>query len=185
MKKHKHKQKIVKNKFSTIREISELTAPIKRKKYKKRKQKYVSTFKEASQIIDIKEHENLRNVEDLRELRLEKNEKLLHDDFETELSSNEPIRELLSSRNVRFKTEVTEEQRSALSILYHAYEQCEKRGIEFEALKSLLDDFVDFGVSLDRKSRQEYVEAHKAQLSAMEAAKQQQGQQHNMENMKI
>lgn len=152
-----------------------------KQKQKRKKKKIKSIYKYASQVIAQREHDSQREVIDKKE---NMNEKLLHEDFDTELSSNEPVRELFSGKNVRFKTQVTEEQRNALSILYHAYEQCQQRGIQFNGLKSLLDDFVDFGVSLDRKSRTEYVDAHRSQLAnqnAENAAK----KTNDMENMKV
>lgn len=102
--------------------------------------------------------------------------KTILDRFNEEYNSNEPIRELLSGRNVRFKTQLTDEQRSAVSILYHAYRVCLKRGIKFDGLKYVLDEYIDFGVSLDRKSREEFVQAHQQQLQNQMMAQQQQQQ---------
>ena len=140
-------------------------------------------------IIDDKE----KFIEDNRnhlasEQQALKSESLLIEDFETQLSSNEPIRELLNAKNIKFKTELTEEQRGAISILYHAYKTCVKYGIDFYALKNVLDEYIDFGVSIDRKGRTEYVEAHRSNLQNQ--FNQQQGMGQNgvpqqMNNMKM
>ena len=71
---------------------------------------------------------------------------------------------MFNAKNIKFKTQITEEQRSAVSVLYHAYRLCLKYGIEFDGLKYVLDEFIDFGVSIDRKGRDEYVDAHKSSL---------------------
>lgn len=107
-------------------------------------------------------------------------EKTLLEEFETQFSSNEPIRELFTGKNVKFKTQLSEEQRSAVSVLYHAYRLCLKYKIEFDGLKYVLDEYIDFGVSIDRKGRMEYVEAHKSQQLQNQMQQQQQSQINNL-----
>jgi hypothetical protein len=115
---------------------------------------------------------------------LNTSEKVISDDFDIELSSNEPIRELFTPKNVRFKTQLTEEQRGAVSILYHAYMQAIERGINYSGLKQVLDQYIDFGVSVDRKSREEYVESHKSQMMN-QMMQNQMNKPNNIENMKM
>jgi hypothetical protein len=105
------------------------------------------------------------------------------EEFETQLTSNEPNRELVSGKNIKFKTQITEEQRGAISILLHAYKLCLKYGINFDGLKYVLDEFIDFGASVDRKSRNEFVDAQKAQMLQQQL----QNQQHNnqVQNLKM
>lgn len=104
------------------------------------------------------------------------NSKTLMDDFDTQLSSNEPERELVTGKNIKFKTELNEEQRCAISILYDSYmEFLERWNIDITALKRVLDEYVDFGASLGRKSRTEFVTARQATA--------QQNQLQNQNNM--
>lgn len=105
------------------------------------------------------------------------NEKTMLDRMGDEFSSQEPIRELFSSKNIRFKTQLTEEQRSAVAILYHAYRLCEKYSIKFDGLKFVLDEYIDFGVSVDRKSRDEFVKSTQQQIQNQAIAQQAQMQQ--------
>lgn len=112
-------------------------------------------------------------------------EKSLLEDFETQLSSNEPIRELFNSKNVKFKTELTQEQRSAVSILYQTYRKLLLKGFDLPALKFVLDEYIDFGVSIDRKGRSEYVDAHKSYLQQQAIQGNQQNQQQNLQNIKM
>lgn len=147
----------------------------------KKKPKKIS----ASDIIKEIEQEDLNKQRDI----LDKQEigvidKPISDDFDLELSSNEPNRELFTAKNIRFKTQLTEEQRGAVSILYHAYEQCVLRGINFSGLKHVLDEYIDFGVSVDRKSRSEFVDAQKAQVYNQQQNMLNQNKT-NMENMKV
>jgi hypothetical protein len=107
------------------------------------------------------------------------------EDFDAQLSSNEPIRELFTAKNIKFKTEVTQEQRSSISILYHAYFEGLRRGFNLTALHEVLDQFVDFGVPVERKGRLEYVDAHKAAVQAMQMQNQMMMQKSSMENMKM
>ena len=138
-----------------------------------------------SQLENIK-RESERDKIDVNEQSplIPSNEKSLIDDFETQLSGNEPLRELFSGKNVRFKTQLTEEQRGAVSVLYHAWKQCTLRGISFDGLKDVLDEYIDFGVSMDRKSREEFVEAQKS-YNTNQNMMNQQGIPNQMNNMKM
>lgn len=89
------------------------------------------------------------------------NEPLLTSDFEENFTTNEPVRELTTGKNIKFKTEVTIEERSMISILYNTYFQFKNIwGIELSSLKGVLNEWVDFGASVERKSRDEFVKAH-------------------------
>lgn len=103
---------------------------------------------------------------DSEEKRLNQ-ESLLTNDFEESFTSNEPLRDIFSSKNIKFKTELSEEQRSAISILYDTYmEFLSKWNINITSLKNVLDQYVDFGASVGRKSRGEFVQAHQAWAQA-------------------
>jgi hypothetical protein len=137
-----------------------------------------------NQIVAQLEQERLNKMRRDEDKRESGQDKLLIEDFESQLSSNEPIRELLTAKNIKFKTQLTEEQRSAVAVLYHAYRLCCMYGIAFDGLKFVLDEYIDFGVSVDRKGRAEYVDAHKSsQQSQMQ--NQQMMQQNQMQQMKI
>jgi hypothetical protein len=134
------------------------------------------------------EIEKEREVADKKDaLQIAQHEKSVIDDFETQLTSNEPIRELFNQKNIKFKTQITEEQRNAVSILYHAYLLCKSYSMHFEGLKFVLDEYIDFGVSIDRQGRSEYVDAHKATIPANNQNNQnnQNGVGNQMGNMKM
>ena len=150
-----------------------------RKKTKKKQNKdpMKGINKEIQHEIDSEQLNKDRTAQELKEEIFSKDSSII-DDFEQQISSNEPIRELFTPKNIKFKSQLTEEQRNAVSILYHAYKTLyEKWGIHFEGLKFVLDEYIDFGVSVDRQGRSEYVDAHKSQMLA-----QQMQNQSNMTN---
>lgn len=98
-------------------------------------------------------------------------QKTILDRFSEQISSKEPIRDLFTGSNIKYKTQLTEEQRGALSVLFHSYKLCEKYGIKFDGLKYVLDEYIDFGVSIDRKSRDEFVKSQQAQQQVMQQQK--------------
>lgn len=132
--------------------------------------------KELQQLSDEPMHE--RTVRD---------EKSIIDEFETQISANEPVRELWSNKNIKFKTEITEEQRGVISILLDAYQEFKHYNIDLTVLRQVLSEFVDFGVAIDRKGRTEYVEAHKIYNQQNQQSQQQQGNSINnqMNQMKM
>lgn len=159
---------------------------------KKAKRKYTpSPTVAVARQMEAEELEEDRKTEKEREKAKEKETDALNkltaktstgrsilDDFESTLSSNEPVRELFTGKNIRFKTELTDEQRGAISVLYSVYMQCIRIGIEFDSLKDVLDQYIEFGVSVGRKGREEYSDSLKA-LNTQQTP-QQQGQLNNM-----
>jgi hypothetical protein len=105
--------------------------------------------------------------------------------FNDEINTSEPIRELLSAKNIKFKSELTEEQRGAISILYDTWMYIESIGIPFITLKNVLDQYIDFGVSVGRKGRSEYVEAHKSNLMQQQLQQQSNMMNQGQNNLKI
>lgn len=147
---------------------------------KKTSKNKIQKEKEMRQFFESETLRKEREKADLADIPSEPDDKLLLEEFETQFSSNEPIRELLTAKNIRYKTQLTEEQRSAVAVLYHAYRLCLKYGVEFDGLKFVLDEYIDFGVSIDRKGRLEYVEAHKAQQQQLQQQSQGMNQMNNM-----
>lgn len=159
-----------------------------KKKIQKRKREKIITIKAIRKDRNYKEENEIRKDLERKKKLIDAelsqiDEKLMHEEFDMQVSSNEPVRDLFSPKNIRFKTQITEEQRGALSVLYHAYRRALAIGVNFDGLKNVLDEFIDFGVSLDRKSRNEFVDAHKAQLSEMQRKLEQ--QLNNPNEMKI
>lgn len=140
--------------------------------------------RELIQFNEQAELDKNRQEADVKEA-LQINESTLMDEFETSLSSNEPIRELFTPKNIKFKTQLTEEQRAAVAILYHAYSVMKARGIVLDSLKFVLDEYIDFGVSIDRKGREEYVDAHKAYMQHQNQNPQMNSNIDNMNTMKM
>jgi len=146
------------------------------------KKKVKTSKNEIRELLEEQQLEEQRKIAESKESAELNNESLLTDEFETQLSSNEPIRELFTAKNIKYKTELTDEQRSAVAILYDTYKTLLSYGINVLSLKYVLDEYIDFGVSVGRKGRSEYVEAHK---SAMQQQNQQNAIPNQMSNMKM
>lgn len=104
------------------------------------------------------------------------NDDTILDEIEGQLDNNNSNpKVLMEGKNIKFKAILTDEQRNAVVILYSAYRQCIKYNIEFDGLKNLLNEYVDFSPSVDGIARKQYVEAH-------QLAKVQQQQMNNNNN---
>lgn len=84
-------------------------------------------------------------------------------DMERMLSNNESIKELVDIKNIRMKTNVTDEQHKIIVILYGAYKALLMQfNIDFRGLREILDQFIEIAPSIDGKRAEQYVEAHQA-----------------------
>jgi hypothetical protein len=84
-------------------------------------------------------------------------------DMERMLSNNESIKELVDIKNIRMKTNVTDEQHKIIVILYGAYKALLMQfNIDFRGLREILDQFIEIAPSINGKRAEQYVEAHQA-----------------------
>ena len=169
-----------KNTTKVRRELQKINA----KAHAKLEQLYIERDRLKADKKEQKELEKF-DAELNKEKKIFSNDSSLLDDFDAQLDSDNPSKELFTNKNVRFKTELSDEQRSAVSILYHFYRGLKDRGIEHNNLKYVLDEYIDFGVSLDRKSRTEYVESQKALNTQNQAQKSQNGVEAQVQQMKM
>lgn len=140
----------------------------KKKTTRNKRIKKNSDYKDDLEYLDEQETADQRRIADAVEKFRQPN---ILEDFETELSSNEPIKELFTGKNIKFKAQLSEEQRNAVIILYTTYYTLlNDYNVDVHSLKDLLSDYVEFSVSLDRKGRSEYVDAHKSLMQQQQQA---------------
>lgn len=84
-------------------------------------------------------------------------------DLERVISNNESVKELVDVKNIRMKTNVTDEQHKIIVILYGAYKSLLQRyGIDFKGLRVILDEFIEIAPSISGVRAEQFVDAHKA-----------------------
>lgn len=110
-------------------------------------------FAEDKELLNVDEDMNIPNESDIK-ANLDSS---LIDKFNEQTSTQESIKELFSDKNIKLKTQVTTEQRIIISQLYDAYKEFLRLGIDVKALRNFLEQFIIFGVPMERKSREEFV----------------------------
>ena len=75
---------------------------------------------------------------------------------------------LIDGKDIRYKTEINNDQRCIISSIETSIEHFKKKGINLFVADKFLLTFIDMGASIDRKSRKEIVEALKAKIEAIE-----------------
>jgi hypothetical protein len=93
---------------------------------------------------------------------------LLNDDEQTDFSEKQAYDRLMDGKDIRWKTEVTDEQRCIIPSIETSIKHFEKKGIKLYVAQNFVLSFIDMGASIDRKSRKETVEALKAKLDFLE-----------------
>jgi hypothetical protein len=118
-----------------------------------------------------------------------KEETIVNDDilenFNMQLSQNEPIKELVNIQNIKLKTNVTDEQRMALVVLNSYYEYSKKLGLELTVLGQILSEFIVLAPSVDGKRSEQFVDAHKAFVQNQQMQQQNNNQLNNVKNNAI
>ena len=153
---------------------------------KKKKPSNKNRKGEYAEIMALSRDEELEKLRSEADAKEKSGEMSIMEEFEQSFSSNEPIRELFTAKNIKYKTQLTDEQRAAVSILYDTYKTLLTYGINVISLKNVLDEYIDFGVSVDRKGRAEYVEAHRSYMQQQNAQlNQQMNNPNNLNNMKM
>ena len=85
-----------------------------------------------------------------------------------DISEKQSYDRLIDGKDIRFKTEINSDQRCVISSIETSIEHFKKKGINLYVVDRFLLTFIDFGASVDRKSRGEMVEALKAKIEAIE-----------------
>jgi hypothetical protein len=94
------------------------------------------------------------------------------EDFERMLGSNEAIRELVDIKNIKLKTNVSDEQHKIIVMLYGSYKTLlERYNIDFKGLSVILSEFIELSPSIQGKRAEQYVEAHKSIAQQLANAK--------------
>ena len=75
---------------------------------------------------------------------------------------------LIDGKDIRFKTELTDEQRGIISSIETSINHFSKKGIDLYVANKFVLTFIDMGASVDRKSRREVVDALKAKNDFLE-----------------
>lgn len=93
-------------------------------------------------------------------------------DMERMLNNNEAIIQLVDVKNIRMKTNVSDEQHKIIVILYGVYKTLLTRyGIDFKGLRTLLDEFIEIAPSISGQRSEQFVTAHQAMAQAIANAK--------------
>lgn len=89
-------------------------------------------------------------------------------DMERIVNNNEPIKELFEIKNIRMKTNVTEEQHHIITILFGSYDTLLNRyHIRFRGLERILNEFIELAPSIDGQRAGQFVEAQQAVAQAL------------------
>jgi hypothetical protein len=96
-----------------------------------------------------------------------------------DLDEKQSYDRLIDGKDIRFKTEINDDQRSIISCIETSINHFEKKGIKLHVATRFVLSFIDMGASLDRKSRKEVVDSLKSKADFLE--KQQIVQQQNQQ----
>lgn len=75
---------------------------------------------------------------------------------------------LVDGKDIRFKTDINQEQRCIISSVETSIEHFKKKNINLYVANQFLKTFIDMGASIDRLSRKELVDSLKAKIDAIE-----------------
>lgn len=89
-------------------------------------------------------------------------------DDNIDLSEKQSYDRLIDGKDIRFKTEITDDQRGIISSIETSIEHFGKKNITLFVATKFLLTYIDMGASLDRKSRKEMVDALKAKVDYLE-----------------
>ena len=101
---------------------------------------------------------------------------LLNNDNNIDIGEKQSYDRLIDGSDIRFKTEVTSEQRSIIPSIETSILHFAKKKINLHVAENYVLSFIDMGASLDRKSRKEIVESLKSKTDFLEKQQIQQNQ---------
>lgn len=85
-----------------------------------------------------------------------------------DISEKQSYDRLIDGRDIRFKTEITDDQRGIIGSIETSIKHFANKGVTLHVANRFLLTFIDMGASVGRKSRAEMVEALKAKVDAIE-----------------
>jgi hypothetical protein len=89
-------------------------------------------------------------------------------DNDLDISEKQSYDRLIDGKDIRFKTEINNDQRCIISSIETSIEHFKNKEITLYVAKRFLLTFIDMGASIDRKSRKEIVDALKSKIDAIE-----------------
>jgi hypothetical protein len=89
-------------------------------------------------------------------------------DSETDISEKQSHDRLIDGQDIRFKTEITYEQRGIISCIETSIKHFKNKNIILYVASNFVLSYIDMGANIDRKSRKEVVEALKAKSEFIE-----------------
>lgn len=117
---------------------------------------------------DIQHFNSKMFIDALKDSGVNTESESLFADMERIVNNNESIRELVDVKNIRMKTNVTEEQHKYIVILYGAYRTLLSRyAIDFKGLRMVLDEFIEIAPSIEGNRASQFVTAHQAMAQAV------------------
>lgn len=94
---------------------------------------------------------------------------LLNDDNNNfDIGEKQSYDRLIDGRDIRFKTEISDDQRSIISCIETSIDHFNKKGITLHVAIKYVLSFIDLGASVDRQSRKEMVDSLKAKIDSIE-----------------
>lgn len=124
--------------------------------------------KDKIKQIDLTKFNSTQLNEALKSSGVNTSSSNVFEDMERMVNNNESIRELVDIKNIRMKTNVTEEQHKIIVILRSSYLTLKYRyNIEFIGLRDILSEFVELSPSIDGKRAEQFVTAHQAVAQAV------------------
>jgi hypothetical protein len=93
---------------------------------------------------------------------------LINDNDDYDVSEKQSYDRLIDGKDIRFKTEITDDQRGIIACIETSIVHFAKKNINLHVATKFVLSYIDMGASLDRKSRKEIVESLKAKHDFME-----------------
>ena len=93
---------------------------------------------------------------------------LMSEQQDIDISEKQSYDRLIDGQDIRYKTEITDEQRSIVSCIETSINHFAKKGIILHVATRFVLSYIDMGASVDRKSRKEVVDALKSKLDFIE-----------------
>ena len=85
-----------------------------------------------------------------------------------DISEKQSYDRLIDGKDIRFKTEINQEQRCIISSIETSIDHFAKKNIKLYVADRFVLTFIDMGASVERKSRKEMVESLKAKVDSIE-----------------
>lgn len=104
-------------------------------------------------------------------------ELLNNDNDDYDINEKQSYDRLIDGKDIRFKTDITYEQRSIISSIETSINHFAKKGINLNVAGKFVLSYIDMGASIDRQSRKEIVESLKSKNEFIEKQQVMQQQQ--------